>query len=281
MRILLTGATGGLGRATARRLAEGGAQLVLAVRDAAAGEALARELPGAHHVVVLDLADLDSVRLGTAAVAGPLDAAVLNAAVQRRDRRAATVQGFEVAFGVNHLANALLATLLAPRAARVVLVASGTHRHARLRNFGFPPPAWDDDLDRLAAPGEGSGQVAYATSKLAVVRWSLEAARRWPQSTVLLHDPGLLPGTGIARDYDGPARWLWDHVLRSAMAPLPGVSTPSRSGAVLAELATGARPHRSGTYLVIDRPKDPDPAVQDLARAAALFDWTANRLGVG
>jgi NAD(P)-dependent dehydrogenase (short-subunit alcohol dehydrogenase family) len=137
-RILLTGATGALGRATAAALSASGASVVAAVRNPAALDpALALT-----DVERLDLADLRSVDALAATLVGDFDAVILNAAIQHRDRRHVTAQGLESTFGVNVLANAWLASALRARTRRVVLVASGTHRAARVRNLGFPPPRW-------------------------------------------------------------------------------------------------------------------------------------------
>lgn len=264
---MLTGATGSLGRATAAALIAHGVDLVVGVRDPGA---IAGDFSPST-VVALDLADLDGVEAAVARLDGTFDAVILNAAVQHRDRRAVTAQGYESTFGVNVLANALLAERLRTRTRRLVLVASGTHRSARLRNLGFPPPRPASPAV-LAEPGSGSGQVAYATSKLALVWFGLEAARRWSTDVVLV-DPGLMPGTGLAREYPPVQRWMWDRVLpRVLPTNTGGISTPQRSGACLAEIALDhAIP--SGTYLQIDRPRRLGSTALDPVRGRELFEW--------
>src|SRR3954464_11549329 len=83
---LLTGATGGIGRAIAQRLAQEGVRLALSGRDEAALARLAAELPGDGHAVVpADLADReDGAALGgrAQAAAGPLDLLVNNAGIE-------------------------------------------------------------------------------------------------------------------------------------------------------------------------------------------------------
>lgn len=79
-RILLTGATGGLGLATARELAARGAVLVLSARNHDALEKLAAELPGEHEVIAADLEDTDQAR-AIVERAGEIDVLIANAGV--------------------------------------------------------------------------------------------------------------------------------------------------------------------------------------------------------
>ncbi|MGX5655482.1 SDR family NAD(P)-dependent oxidoreductase [Geodermatophilus nigrescens] len=186
---LVTGATSGLGLATVRRLAATpGWRVVLAVRDLRRGRALAGELGPDTGLVALDLASLASVREAAAAVAGqepPVDVLVLNAGLQVTRSDVASADGHELTFAVNHLGNYLLTRLLLPQLAsggRVVTVGSGTHFGTLRKSGPYPRPRWEDPRV-LATPREGSGQRAYATSKLATVYLSRELARRTRGST--------------------------------------------------------------------------------------------------
>jgi NAD(P)-dependent dehydrogenase (short-subunit alcohol dehydrogenase family) len=180
--VLVTGATDGIGRETARQLAARGAEVVVHGRDAARVEAV-----GGAHGAVADLASLAAVR-GLAAdllARFPrIDAVVHNAGVFAK-RRVETVDGFELTNAVHHLAPLLLTHLLLPalRAApqpRVVFVASMAH----LR--GTIDPA-DLDLRRRF-----DGHAAYAQSKLANVLTAVELARRLPGFAVNSLHPGVV-----------------------------------------------------------------------------------------
>src|SRR5918998_1156186 len=113
-RAVVTGAASGIGVETARALAHAGAQVVLAVRDTAAGERVAADIGGTSGrddvaVARLDLADLASVDAFTAAWQGPLHVLVNNAGVMDTPA-GVTAQGWETQFGTNHLGHFALAT---------------------------------------------------------------------------------------------------------------------------------------------------------------------------
>jgi hypothetical protein len=105
----------------------------------------------------------------------------------------------------------------------------------------------------------------------------MESARRVPDTTFLTLDPGLMPGTGPARNASLPARRVWSTLLRWIAPLLPDTSTPTRSGRAAAWLMTdpslGA--HSGGVYS-FDR--KPSRQVWDKARdpqlAAAVVDET-------
>ena len=118
--VVVTGANSGIGKATARQLADLGATVVLACRCKERAEAALCELNcvdgRCFDLMMLDLADLDSVRAFAKAFAEKydrLDALINNAGILGR-HRAETKQGFEQSFGVNYLGAFLLTMLLLP-----------------------------------------------------------------------------------------------------------------------------------------------------------------------
>jgi len=253
---VVVGASTGLGRAAARALAREH-RVVVAGRDL---ERTRAAVPGAHVALRVDLADLgDVARLaGELAAYGPLAGLVCNAGVQHRAAPAYTRDGFEETFAVNHLAHFALALQVLPQlapGARIAWIGSGTlePEDRGARRFGFRGGRYSDA--RALSRGDGddaadAGQRArdrYATSKLCNLLTMAALARRIPASRlgVFALDPGLMPGTGLARQQPAALRLVWHTVLRLVGLAMPGASTPARSGAALAWLMTA--PELAGT----------------------------------
>jgi NAD(P)-dependent dehydrogenase (short-subunit alcohol dehydrogenase family) len=164
---VVTGASSGIGAATARQLAAAGARVCLAVRDPAKGERVAAAIAGDIEVRKLELDNLVSVRAFAAGWTGDLDILVNNAGIMQV-REGRTVDGFERQMGTNHLGHFALTNLLLPHITdRVVTVASNAHQRGRIDL---------DDLDWQLRPYR-SGQ-AYSDSKLANLLFTLELQRR-------------------------------------------------------------------------------------------------------
>ncbi len=286
---IITGANAGLGLECARTLlaADPSWHLVLAVRDVARGaDAVARlGHPDRCTVLQLDLASLRSVRAFAENLRGaglpPLHAIVCNAGVQVVSGTEYTADGVEMTFGVNHLGHfALVQTLLADvaRPARVVVVSSGTHDPAKVT--GMPSPDYTT-AEQLAHPVESDapdGRRRYTTSKLCNVLFAYELDRRLGGGsdgiTVNTFDPGLMPGTGLARDYSSAGRWMWRYVL-PVLRVLPNVNSTRNSGARLARLVWDpALDAVSGAYF---EGKRAIPSSQDsYDRDKALDLWDAS-----
>ena len=177
--IMITGASSGIGFVAARELAGRGAHVILAVRDAGKGDAAMRRILEAHadaslELQLLDLADLRSVRNAAAMVRARhprLDVLLDNAGVMIPPLTR-TAQGFELQMGVNHLGHfalttALLDTLEAAPAARVVTVSSGAHKIGRI-----------DFEDLHWTRRRYNAWRAYADSKQANLLFTLELQRR-------------------------------------------------------------------------------------------------------
>jgi NAD(P)-dependent dehydrogenase (short-subunit alcohol dehydrogenase family) len=215
----------------------------------------------------LDLGSLQSVRdLGAALRAKGLrlDTLVCNAGLQfTRARR--TSEGFEATFGVNHLGHFALLDeikgLLAPEA-RIVVVSSGTHDPRQ--KAGIPVPRFVDPT-LLARPELDAShefeqddkphiimQRRYSTSKLCNLYFAYELNRRLqdgrfaaPKSVAVNgFDPGLMPGSGLARDYPLPLRLVWNQILPRLlpllrMAISENIHTPEDSGRAMADMVDG------------------------------------------
>lgn len=181
--VLITGGNAGIGKATVRKLANRGAEVVMACRDMEKAEAAAEEIikhsgNGQVSVIHCDLSSFDSIRKAVGEfTAGhqQLDVLINNAGVVTSDLHR-TEEGFELQFGVNHLGHFLLTKLLLnhlKKAAkpRVVTVASHSHYRGEI------------DFNNLRGQkGNASyhGMEAYGQSKLANVLFARELARRHP-----------------------------------------------------------------------------------------------------
>ena len=303
--LVLTGPTRGLGLATARaalrRAPE--ARLVLAGRDMAALTALAarlgRAFPKARLVpLALDLQSCASIRSFAAAFRGldlgPPDALVLSAGLQYSQGGDKGETGADLTFTNNHLGHFLLANLLAgdmgPQG-RIVLVASGTHDPAlrtgipvpRIRSAedaAFPERAGNNDPPGVAGPR------AYSTSKLCNILCAYELDRRVKAAgragpAVTAFDPGLMPGTGLARTYPLPLRLLWSGLLPNIIPLLrlamgPNVNTAAQSGDNLAKLSLEpASAGLGGAYVVGRHAQRSSAQSYDIALQADLWRLSA------
>jgi len=303
---IVTGANTGLGFECARALAETHDwHVVVACRSVEKGrEAVKRLFAQTWHknidAMTLDLASLESVRRFARDYAAerrpPLRALVCNAATQVVTARTYTADGFEATFGVNHLGHFLLVNLLLAQMAppaRIVVVSSGTHDPAQ--TTGMPAPVYksarflarpDEDPKPLADERGTAGRRAYTTSKLCNVLFTYELERRLRAEravgtnghsiTVNAFDPGLMPGTGLARDYGRLARFAWRFVLPALRPFVPNVNSVARSGRSLANMVTEPRFERiSGKYFQGTRDVPSSKDSYDPAMASELWQSSA------
>ncbi len=187
-RFLVTGATSGIGRATATMLRLLGAHVTITARDMDKARAVLAA-GAAHEALEMDLADLASVRRCAEAIIEPFDAVILNAGVMWTPYQL-TVDGFELQLATNHLGHFAFAGLLKDRIRhRVVSVSSLYHRRG---SFG------DGSLEEIERRCRGqvpySSRDAYGDSKLANLLFTEELERRrlmwgWPFIAVASH-PG-------------------------------------------------------------------------------------------
>ncbi|MHC5759814.1 SDR family NAD(P)-dependent oxidoreductase [Nostoc sp.] len=211
----------------------------------------------------LDLASTPSIRTFVKDFAAgnrpPLCAIVCNAGIQVVTGTTYTEDGFETTFGVNHLGHFLLVNLLLRHLvspARIVFVTSGTHfpNSSPNQTLSMPSPEYRN-AKLLAFPDLAStqkeedaytiGRRRYTTSKLCNILCAYELSHRLQFQgystqqhpiTVNTFDPGLMPGTGIIRDYDLIKRFAWTFLLPGFCLFAPYVNTPNKSGKDLAKL---------------------------------------------
>jgi NAD(P)-dependent dehydrogenase (short-subunit alcohol dehydrogenase family) len=299
---LITGPTRNLGRHTVLAMADRPParrpDLLLVGRPgrdltAVADEARTR---GARvHEIGADLSSLSDVRAAAATVrellaAGtvrPLRALVANAGIMSTDTRQSSRDGYELTFAVNYLAHArligdLLGSLTAP--ARIVLLGSNTY-HANFwrRLLHVAAAEWSDPVE-LARPAPATqtpslttSGVAYSNAKLALLYYAHELQRRAADGVnVSVFEPGWMPGTALGRG--APAAF---QAMSRALARVPGVSTPQRSGPLLAAMALDDRwaGLRDGAFVVKTKVTPVQPVAQDRARERRLWEATAELVG--
>lgn len=269
--IVMTGATRGIGRAALQEIAvrEPGAHLVLLARGSA-GPDLAAELAAAGRSAESIDTDLLSLRdtrraadrIGRRLEAGqlpPLRGLVLNAGLQLTNDVTESAEGFEATFAVNVLANHVLIRGLQAHLApgsRIVVTVSDTHVGDVRHNLGMVPgPVWrePEHLARTRAfenpASVRAGRTAYSTSKLAMIHLIHEHARRLPPGVVVLgHNPGLVPGTGLARDAGAATRFAMRRIL-PLMTWTPMATRAPAAGRQLADVALGHVAAPSGSYV--------------------------------
>ncbi len=298
--VLITGPTRGLGRATTLALArhpEITHLVLLGRRGAALHEVseLARKSNVTVGEVGCDLSSLADVRAAATAVrdlvetgqVGPLDALVANAGAMSADTRRASADGYELTFAVNYLAHAqLIGDLLDSFAdpARVVLIGSNTyHANVWRRLLHVPAADWRDPLamakpaDGDRNPGTEASGTAYSNAKLAILYYAHELQRRVGRNpAVVVYEPGWMPGTSLGRE--SPATL---QAVGRGLSRLPGISTPERSGPVLASVAVDGRwaGLRDGAFVVRDKIVQVKPVAHDRVRENRLWDATAELLG--
>lgn len=211
---IITGATSGVGLAAARRLAQGGGNLVLVCRNPEKADQVKAELQAQHNsqvdLVIADFSDLDQVREAAAVILEKyprLDVLINNAGVHNT-RRELTPAGFEVVFCVNHLASFLFTRLLLPRLkesapARILYVNSEGHRFGGLDL---------DDLTWAKRPYRGlQGYGASKTAQLLTI-WELTEGLAGSGVTINAMHPGAV-ATNIGMNNGFLYRWYQRYLL--------------------------------------------------------------------
>ncbi|KAA1252140.1 SDR family NAD(P)-dependent oxidoreductase [Mycobacterium simiae] len=249
---VVTGANSGLGFGLARRLSAAGADVVMAIRNRAKGEAAIREIRSRVPDARLTIRDLDLSSLASVAALGeqlssegrPIDILINNAGVMTPPERDTTTDGFELQFGSNHLGHfALTAHVLpllrAANRARVVSLSSLAARRGRIH------------FDDLQFESSYAPMAAYGQSKLAVLMFALELDRRSRQAGWGIMSNAAHPGlTKTNLQISGPshgrqkpalmqrlytASWrftpfLWQGIDEGMLPALYAAATPQAEG---------------------------------------------------
>ena len=249
---VVTGSNSGLGLGLATRLAAAGADVVMAVRNRAKGEAAASEIRTKIPDAKLTLKSLDLASLASVAALGaelnaegrPIDILINNAGIMQPPQRGTTEDGFELQFGCNHLGHFALTGHLLPllRAANSARVTSLSSLASRFGGVNFDDPQWMKSYNATAA---------YNQSKAATLMFAIELDRRsrearWGIMSNAAH-PGLTktnlqisgPSHGqqspttLARFYQITWRYLpflWQDVDSGILPALYAAASPQAEG---------------------------------------------------
>jgi NAD(P)-dependent dehydrogenase (short-subunit alcohol dehydrogenase family) len=273
--VVVTGGTGGIGRATAVGLARLGAHVAITGRSRERAEAAAHEIRAAGlgqvDVFVADLSSQAEVRrlAGELVDAYPRLDVLVNNVGGYWNTRHVTADGLEHTFALNHLAPFLLTNLLLDRLkqsgpARVVTVSSNAQTMGRI------------DFDDLQGERSYSGARAYNQSKLANVVFTYELARRLRGSEVTanaLH-PGVVSTAFGAEDPRGIQRVLFPFAR-------PFMKTPAQGAATSIYLAsTPDLEQTTGRYFANSKPKRSSTRSYDEAVAARLWQVSTDLVGL-
>jgi NAD(P)-dependent dehydrogenase (short-subunit alcohol dehydrogenase family) len=269
---VITGASSGLGRESARALASCGARVILAARN---GEALSKthdlilaELPQAQtSLVALDLTSLASIRRAAAAIADEaavIDVLMNNAGVMFTPF-GHTEDGFEMQFGTNHLGHFELTRLLQPQlqaadGARIVNLSSEGHR---LGDVDLTDPNWEKrEYDKFSA---------YGAAKTANILHAVELDRRLRDRGVRAYavHPGLV-ATNLARHMSRD-----DAVAATGRMPVENleVLTPEQGAATQVWAAVAPELSDTGGIYLADCEVRPDVATYAIDEARGVELW--------
>jgi len=272
--VIVTGATSGIGKATASGLAVMGARVAITGRDAERTVGAARDIRkvsgGQVDAFVADLSSQTEVRRLAAEVLGTLthiDVLVNNVGGYWNTRHV-TADGLEHTLAVNHLAPFLLTNLLLERLvssgpARVVTVSSNAEAIGQI------------DFDDLQGERSYSGARAYNQSKLANLLFTYELARRLRATSVTanaLH-PGVV-STSFGAEDPGRAQRLFVPILR------PFMQDPPQGAATSIHLASAPELDGvTGRYFANREPKRSSKRSYDEAAAAGLWQVSSDLSG--
>lgn len=271
---MITGATSGIGRASALELGRTGAKLILVCRNRERGEELVREIQRAGNseveLMIADLESLAQIRKLAAdflATKQPLQVLINNAGVFNMKRQL-TSDGLEAVFAVNHLAYFMLTLLLLDRIkesapARIINIASDLHQRATLK------------FDDLGGERSYGGMSSYGQSKLANVLFTYELARRLAGTGVTVNcvHPGAV-ATNLAKNNGALAAAAWKIIGIFMKSPENGART---------QVYLASSPEVEGVtgkYFIDSKEARSSAESHDAAVARRLWDISAQMTGL-
>jgi NAD(P)-dependent dehydrogenase (short-subunit alcohol dehydrogenase family) len=274
--IVVTGATSGIGEIAAIRLAEQGARIVFTARDekrgAATLEKLKRANDASEHVVHLaDLSLIAEQKRVAGVIAGePRIDVLINNAGALFNKRVETSEGLENTFALNHMSYFTITNLLLPRlkespGARIVSVASGAHRGAKL------------DFDDLQSRRNYRGFAIYSKSKLCNILFNRALAKRLAGTGMTANC--LHPGF-VATRFGDQSGGLVQRLVK-VVKPIGAIS-PEEGAKTIIYLASSADVALvSGEYFYQCKVAMPTAEAQNDADAERLWQESEKIAGVG
>ena len=249
---VITGSNSGLGLGLAKRLSAAGADVIMAIRNRAKGEAAADEIRATVPDAKLTIKSLDLASLASVAALGeelnaegrPIDILLNNAGIMQPPERETTAEGFELQLGCNHLGHFALTGHLLPllRAAHGARVTSLSSSAQRLGGIKF---------DDLQFEKRYNATQAYAQSKSANLMFALELDRRSRQSGWGIVSNSAHPGlcktnlqfSGPSQGKESPtllerfyrvsrqaAPFMWQSIDEGILPALYGATSPDAKG---------------------------------------------------
>lgn len=265
--VLITGATSGIGKVTAKTMAGMGAEVVILGRDEGKGQQLLAEISNATarrdaEFILCDMASLANVGKAASEFRSRYDRldVLLDNAGGINGQRKVTTEGFEYTFGVNHLAHFVLTNLLldelkASAPSRVVVTSSSAHAMGHM------------DFHDLMAERKYGAMKVYSQSKLANTLFTFELARRLQGTEVMANcfHPGAIR-SNFVRGMGGAA---------SVMAPVVGIFMHSPEEGAETQIYLASSPEAegiTGRYFVKKREKRPSDESLDVDIAKRLWE---------
>jgi NAD(P)-dependent dehydrogenase (short-subunit alcohol dehydrogenase family) len=273
--IVITGATSGIGKVAAERLAAMGGRLVLVARDKDRGEATLAQLrqvgpEAAHSIHYADLSRIAEMKrvAGEIAAAEPRIDVLINNAGALFTSRHVTEDGLEFTFALNHMAYFLLThglydRLGASAPARIINTASDAHKGQHL------------DFNDLQSANNYRGFRVYGRSKLCNIIYTRELARRLAGSGVTANS--LHPGF-VATRFGDESGGMLSFAVRAAKY---FAITPEKGAETIVYLASSEEvAGTTGKYFYKCREATPTKEAQDDVAARRLWEETAKLAGI-
>ena len=288
--VLITGANAGIGKEVARQMAlRADVQMVyLACRNESKASLAEQELRKStgktcFKIVVMDVADLASVRSALETLDAPIDALVMNAGGSGgRTPMTRTKDGVTQIFASNVLGHvALCEGLIASGQLTQAAVYLGSEAARGFPKMGIKRPALptssvQDFVDVITgqdfAGKKFDSALAYAEVKYVAAMWMADLARKHPGLRLVTVSPGNTQGTKIASSMPTPVRMLMEYVLMPIVAPALGLAHSLQTGAgrIVAALADDF--YKSGTFYGSEEKKLTGPVVDQSEIFADLAD---------